>query len=490
MITTLLALSMVRAAEPTAQADEPYRILLWLQIAPGPRFPDAYRRGVESELRLGIARLFGRAWEIETGEPPAGVRPDALPASDVMSKLAAKKDKVLWIRVEPDSEDDRFDAGGARLWAREFDVEFAEWGPAVEELAHSGPRLATEILAAATRAFRPLAIVSAVETSSRARAIVRGLALMPGGKPEPLVEVGAAFRVVRDYFSKDQREQRVPIAWTYLVFRDTAENGAIAWFDVLSGVNNPLSGRTRRKTRLVAIGVGWLADATTTVRFVTGPENRPAVGFSVSVRPQDQTTTVVVGNTDHRGEAVIRPIRLFSEAVANADSPRVLNVTLHAGRSLMAAFPVVPGDRPALTVRVPIDAILTDASGKVTALQEDVVDVVARRTILLKRLEKAAAKNDMPAAKKIADEINALPGKKDFADRLAAIKKVAETKTKEANRPKLGVAVNRLFLQTENLLSEFFRQDRVNIGVTEQPDAGAPPSPPTEKERTKTAESK
>jgi hypothetical protein len=152
-------------------------------------------------------------------------------------------------------------------------------------------------------------------------------------------------------------------------------------------------------------------------------------------------------------------------------------VSLLAGRNPLASFPLLPGDPPRLTVRVAVDPFMTELNGRILALQEEVVDNVAKRTLSLRRIEKLAEKKDFAAAKKAVDEINQLPGRVEFEAKLAKIKALAEENRKQAKRPSLGFAVQRMFNQADYMLGEHFKADKVSIDFEGAGKGDAKPSP-------------
>lgn len=448
-------------------AEVPYQVHGWLELPADPRIP-VWRRGdLRYELARTIDRLVGRAWVFQYGEPPPAADPARPPSAEEMKTLAKGADKVLWVRIRP-KESPRAEAPHFQATLREYDALLEEWGPLRQADVDAGPELCRDLFDLMLEQFRPVAFLSSAESAQKCRGAVKGLALVPRADAPALVAGGRPFRVYREFFSKGARTARVEVPWTYVVFRAPTEYGYLGEFDVLSGLRNPLTGRTRQRSRLVAIAVGPFGDAITELQYVTGPEKRPVVGYAVTVRPQEQSTSVSLGNTDHRGQIAIRPVRLASDPVG-VFRDRVLFVNLLAGKYVAASFPLVPGEQPRMSVRVQVDPILTDASGRVLALQEEVVDVVARRIILQRRLEKAAQANDIAAAKRLEGEINALPDKAAFEKRLAEIKNRAEEQRKAADRKTLSVAVGRLFLQTESLLGEYFKNEKVSVSLTETP---------------------
>lgn len=470
-LIVLSSLHFVGQATTTTETEvsetKPYRIALWLDFEDHPRFLENYRAAIRSEIATLSRRLMGEAWQLELGESPQGLSIDNPPPPEQLDAYRAKFDKILWLVIN--AGHDRFDYGRSSvpIRAREYDFQFAEWSPLVTQDVSAGPTLARSLFEMAYRQFRPIAVFTGRATSKSIEATLRGQSLMPQGGPMPLVTPGTPFRIIRELTDKDDKIIRTEIPWSYLIYRGPDTYGQQSRFDIVSGLRNPLAQRSRRRSRVLGIACSHFPDATTTIQFVAGKENRPIVGFEVVARPQDQSAEINVGNTDYEGRIRLRPIQLSTERAMPAHA-RVLEVSLLAGRSILARFPIVPGVQKELTVRARLDPLLTDLSGQILALQDEVVDVVARRSLLQRQLEKHAEKQEIDQAKKIAETINKLPDKTRFEEKLEAIKSSTEERARIANRTNLGPAIDRMFMQTDLLVQRYFQTDKVEVQLAEE----------------------
>jgi hypothetical protein len=476
LLLTLIAADPAAARKEPSMAEQPYRIRLWLNLEKHPRFTSATQANLQYETARLSNRLLGRAWNLEMSAPPAGLMLDPPPATEALKSHLAGKDKLIWIEADARPRESSRDWTRIPVLAREYDVELNQWGPPLHDELRGGASFASDLFLLAFRVFRPTAMIPKPSSALTVDAIVRGLALAPDDGAFPLAAVGSPFHVYREFYDKEKFVSRSDVSWTYLTFAKRMTGGFAGQFEVDSGLRNPLGQRTRKKSRLVAIATGEIKNGVTTVRFVTGKDQRPVAGLQVLARPQGSGSTIALGNTDHRGEIDVRPVRLSTETAAPS-GPRLVQVTLIAGRNPLASFPLLPGDPDRLTVRVTVDPFLTELNGRILALQEEVVDTVAKRTLNLKRLETLAAKKDLVAAKKTVDEINQLPGRAVFDEKLAKIKALAEERRKESKRPTLGFAVQRMFNQTDYMLGEHFKADKVSINFDVDEKADAKPSP-------------
>lgn len=479
MVSLFLALMTLSATDEPAElplANRPYHVKIFLGFEDHPRLPAHFQSSVRHELETLTGRLMGNAWNTDFHVMPSEFRSSPVPPVEFLASHTTGVDKVFWLMVHAGSEPGTAGRSPIQVTAREYDVEFGEWGPVGRRQCPSSQELARTIFELAYRQFRPIAIFPGRTSGNKVEATMQGLALQPKGATVALASMGTPFRVFREFYSQGERISRDEIPWTYLVYRGTDDYGLLARFEVVSGLRGPLSARTRRKSRIIAIACGNRDDAFTSVRFVAGKEDRPIVGYQVTVKPQDQSAEVTLGNTDHDGRISIRPVFLSNERPDPLRHPRVLEVSLLSGRLVLSRFPLVPGEKTELTVRARIDPLLTDVNGRILALQDEVVDVVARRTLLQKQLTRLAEKQDAQGAKAIGEKINRLPDKAHFEAKIEEIKASAEAKGKQENRPNLGSNINRLFLQTENLVASYFQADKVTVEIDETPapDPGNP----------------
>lgn len=292
-----------------------------------------------------------------------------------------------------------------------------------------------------------------------------GLALQPRNSDYPLAEPGTPIRVYRDFLSRDKKKTRTEIPWTFLIYRQPEAGGLLARCDVMSALRNPLTMRTRRRVQMPAIGAGATELTATDLRFVAGPDAVPVTGYEIAIRAQDSKATVNLGNTDHRGRITVDRSVLGAFG-GPTDAVRTVQVLLVAGQTVIASFPMVPGEKDFRQISVRIDPLVAEVNGRVMALQDSVVDTVARRAILQRRLDLYQKKNNIDMAKKVAKDINSLPDRASYEKKIADIRTWAEARAKAAKRP-LGSPVNKLLLQTEkNVIANNF--DKEKVEVTEQ----------------------
>ena len=458
-----------------AIASQPYRIRIWLTIAEHPRVTPGLRQGIMDEIQSASDRYLGSSWDLSYSAPPADapVSPDApiedMPDVKAIGKDYGDVDKVFWADVSVDSA--RPGTPPFVVNVREYDAEFNKWGPAVRRVLAPDEPLPVNVFRLLHRQFRAVIGVIGLGETKQLRIVVKGAALQSPDSPYPLLAFGAPIKITRDFFKKGEFVKRFDILYTYLIYRtaDADRRGGVA--EVRSTLQSPVDNSTLRRSKVMGLAASNSADAETEVQFIQlttdnmpgePPGKRPVPGYEVLVRVQDTVVPVLAGATDRRGRITLSGSKLDP---TGQNRPLVCEVTLRIGRLPVAQFPLVPGDEPRREVVVNADPLLPEVSGRINALQEELIDTLARQAILKKRLEtlknelkkEDADENKELGAKvrDVADQLNKLPGNKYFQDKLTAIRNDAKKRSeKEYKQKNFGKHVTRLFAGVEKILKE------------------------------------
>ena len=153
-----------------------------------------------------------------------------------------------------------------------------------------------------------------------------------------------------------------------------------------------------------------------------------------------------IGATDRDGKLIVPP---------GEDRVRVL--FLKNGGQLLARLPVVPGAQPQIDVPLPDDDARLAAEARLAAMREDLVDVVARRNILMARARQKIEKKDFAAAQKllVADQRAARP---------RAIQPRAQTAARRlrSDDPQIQRRIDQLFEGTQTVLTQYLDVRPIN----------------------------
>ncbi len=404
----------------------PYRVRVLVAAADLPELR-AVADQLAEELAPRLENLFGAAWQVEaTGvRAPLVTRSESVGTKDVLTALPAgatdaarlpdawrdgDHDKVVLLRVEPAAD-------GWRLDAREWDAATWRLGPVLAYPVRHPAKLRDTAVRAVLEAFRPLARIDRVETGPDGQRTV--LRLRAGGLPtrDPelhLAHAGQLFCPVIRLNDRDGRLRRnrdgdpilpQPVPWTFLVAEGV--EAAEVPCRVESGLGAPLSASRRGRTEQLALGVVPRPEPSRLTLLARREPHHPMAGYEVFLQRPGEKATRLLGRTDRSGSVEVAP---------TGDPLAILLV--RSGQQLLARLPVVAGFAGDWTAYVPDDTQRLEAEAFVTALQEELVDTVTRREVLLARAEAQLEAGRLDEAREVRDQLHRLPDRETLRRRL------------------------------------------------------------------------
>lgn len=490
MMSCLLLLLAGALPEKNARnpAEQPYRIHVWMDFEQHPRFSHGLRNWLEQQFRTHADRYLAGAWQLKFDKRPENISAANLPTTKQLVELDLQADKLLWIQIASRASAESSNRSAVRIAAWEYDFRFDDWCGPGEIIATVDDKLGDQLFLAGYQQFRPHAVVIGPDENGKIEIQIQGLALQPADSARPLAPAGMPFRVFREFRSSDGTVTLTEIPYTFLLYRNPGRDRVTAYCDLVSALRSALSRRTRSRATMLALGSSQAATATTRVRFVTGKDETPVVGLEVSLRPQDRRARVPVGTTDHQGQIVVAPVRLASEVGQDIPHTRMYELRLSTGDAVIASLPLIPGETDDLEVPVQVDPLLTEISGMVVGLQDELLDAVVARKVLSTQLEQLASEGQVEQAQEVAKQLNKESDLEYFQKKLQEIKAHAERRREELERPTLGGTIARLFVQSENLLKKFGnelvgRQIQVSETTLVPPQETPEPEPTEEPEK-------
>ena len=498
----------------------PYRIRVWLEYPRESQLSQSLKVRIVEGVRNLSQRYCGGGWELGFEPVPAQWAGGTLPSKDWLAENRDGFDKILWVTVGSAARIGERPSARLPVAVREYDHEFADWGMPGTAEQWSGPEVPEAVFDLMRRQFRPLADVVDVKVDPQTDAIVdvvlsvRGLALQPADSAKPFVPAGTPFKLYKDVTKtvpakfldkvvatgevlqveegvrrsrrRDEADEelkkvydvtkRFQTPYTYLVLKGVSRYGFVADSELVSAQRSPISKRERRRSRVHCIAAVQRQGGTTRLEFVDAsrPDRPPVTGYVVALRPQGMDSPLTVGATDYRGSITLDNAPLASEVVADPNAARVLEVYLLAGRAVLARFPLVVGDEDVIRLPVRVDELVTEVSGLVQSIWHDAADVVAHRRILEQRLafweEQQEQTEDQEKIDyirgevvKVAQQINAMPDKKEFDARVEEVKQYIDRRREEQDRKRQGRAIRVLLAQTENLLGLYFKGTELQV---------------------------
>jgi hypothetical protein len=439
----LVACARTASAEaPSVWELTPYRVQVLVAAPDVPPLAGRFEADLCEDLVGRTEAVLGAAWETSAAPAPAATRQAMLVslesiATDALPRPALQFDKVVVVAISPNH-------GGYWVVARELDTRTRLWSAAVTVEAWQPAKLRDAAFRAVLAAFAPLA---RIETSGAKQVTlrVRASGLPPAVKGATAIPRGTVFRPLVRYNDRDGLLRRVTeIPWTFLTVSQS--DAAQVKCDLHSGLRTPLSGRRRGRVESLALAVVPPRKASRLVLEAPGKIKRPLAGYDVSIQPLGGKTDVPIGRTDWQGSLLVEP---------DVQPLRVL--LIRHGGEVLARLPLVPGLAPTLVAPVADDDVRLEAEGFITAFQEELVDLVTRREVLLVRTRARLKAKKPDEARNLFEELRRLPARDDL------IRQLARDQARFASsEPGVQRKIDALFADTRKLLDRHLDPDAID----------------------------
>jgi hypothetical protein len=390
-------------------------------------------------LRERVEAAIGPLWSFEVQLATGVLRQAVLSnirsaASASPTEFSSSGDKLLLLAIESNTS-------GFQLTAREFDHYIQRWSAPVHRESRQYNMLAEQLFALARQAVAPLAHVELDPADPKQVVLhARGAELLSAEGDAPWARPGDIFLPVlrRTTRGGELAENGIqPVPWTYLEIAKA--DGEKVTGAIHSGSRRPFG--TRRQGRVEQIAVALRADAAETqlrLHSRTNPD-KPLVGYELYVQKPGEEATTPIGASDAAGRITVR-----------AGSHPVQNVFVKHGGQLLAKLPVVPGAEREISVPLPDDDMRLEAEARLAAMREELVDVVARRNILMARARHEIEQKDFDAAQQLLRSVDQLPGRSQFNLTLTTASRLLRS-----DDPQIQRRIDQLFEATQTVLSQY-----------------------------------
>lgn len=486
----LAALGLLAAASARAAAAalvweyEPYRVDVWLAVDPAAGNRDALLAELTSALPAQIDRIIGGAWDAQVRAAPPmltaaaltnidQLSADAWPATASPIRVTASAAMPSTVTATPSVENDTAtqaeqppappapidkqivlviseSASGWQVTARELDTASGLTGRVVRQQIAQRSQLAEAAFRALLDCFAPLARIDGVEGKSVQLAWRAGK-LPPRDTTLQFVRPGDLLLPVLREFDRAGQTRRVqPLEWTFV--RLDAADGSLNRGTLLSGLRSPLGRRRRGKIEQFAVVVRPPGGATWLELCSRTDADRPLVGYEVYAHTPDSPTTRFLGRTDGRGRLRIE---------ADPTDPLLMLIVKH-GQEFLARLPIVPGLHPQQRAPVIDDDLRMAIEGYVIGMQEQLVDTIVRRKILLARMRTRIESGRAAEAQPLLDELRKLETPERFLNELAS-----RERSIVAADPVSAAKIRKLFTDTREAIHRYLDADEIDAAQRE-----------------------
>jgi hypothetical protein len=380
----------------------PYQVQIYVAIQDAPQLTPQMKQDLQAFVRGRIEALVGSSWNTTVSPASAElalVMLDGLATLQTanLPKESLQADKVILLSLSAD-------VFGYGIAARELDCRTRQWGTTVSRQIAQPALLAGAAVDSVLTAFAPLAQVEKVQGKEVVLRLRAGNLPLRDPKALP-INPGTLFRPVLRFNDRDGniRADRPPqpIPWTYLVTRSVEDTQAHC--EIFTGVRSPLSSRRRGLTQQLAVAVLPPERSTRLVVHSRIDQERKLFGYEVYAYSPDDPATTLIGRTALDGQLMIPP----------AEHPLRLLV-IKSGGEFLARLPLVPGLEPKALAGVADDDDRLAVEGHITGLQERIVDLVARRAMLVARIRARLDEGKLEEAQELLSELRQLPNRQQF----------------------------------------------------------------------------
>jgi hypothetical protein len=445
VLALLLAAANGRAAELDARqwAATPYRVRAMVAVDDGQRPQPGLAASVVRRLGERSEATLAPLWNLElvTADDPATRRfclqPAGIPSDWTDGEppdALRSNDKLIWLGVATTPS-------GYELHAREFDVYLRRWSPPRQKTVQQSAFVQEAAFQLLQDVFSPLALVDAKpEDEQHVQLTFKGSDLPRRPGAAPLTTPGALLQPLlrrTDRSGKLVENGIQPVPWTLLTV--AGETDGVWQADIHSGSRRPFAVRRGGLTQQLAIGLRN-QPGPARVRFHARIDKALGLAGYEVFRANPDGSSELLGVTDRDGAIVVPP----------SAGPLTM-ILLRSDGQLLAKLPVASGADETLETPIADDALRLRAQAEARVVREELIDVVARRAILMARVRAMLKGDRQEEAAKLMAELDALPTSAAFGRTIDN----AAQRIPTSRDARVQDAIEKLFTTTREMLAQF-----------------------------------
>lgn len=414
-----------------------YRIRVVLLFDVPPTSEEILTELVPRHLDQRTTAAIGALWNLEIVAPEGN---DAHRLLGVFDDIPEKKltelsegcDKLVLLAISGDGMD-------YQIRCRAYDTFLELWTPPLEYQVAKLAEVPETAFWALRESFAPVAYFQAdPKDDQRVTLVWKGSGLPSKAAAGAWVKEGDLIvpvmrRVDRDGKALEGGVEQVP--WTYMEMTGDDQPAA----KLHSHTKRPFGIRRRGNVEQNAI----LARGTiepVTVRLVSKVNNElPLAGFDVYRQIPGEEESPWVGKSNLQGEVVVEP----------NEHPLEL-LYIKSGSQVLAKLPIAFNHDREISVPLVDDPVRLAAEAKINSIREELIDLVARRTILAARVRKQIEAKDYQGATQLLSQLEDLPGRAQFDQMLARQEQLSKSDNEMVQK-----RIDRLFSDTRVVLGHF-----------------------------------
>lgn len=463
---------------------EPYRVIVEVGFDGTATQHPALREMLVDQIRKGLDRMYGAAWNAEIHEsewliPGGKLRLARLTNEELLIRYPeSTAQKVLLIGIEETN-------GTFQISCREYDTRVQEMSPVLAEETGAEHNVANAACRLARDSFRPV-LLFAKRTPSGGELEF----LLQGGElavPDPTAAFIQDGDVLRTFLR--QMDRRNPDRLKSLTRLDLC-------YVRVTGFNNELRADTEYPDDAAVDVEGFTRDTSAVyydsghvqgVLISHGPvpyggASRSVQQFALRQRPAADKSRVKlvlqarpdrplicyrvdqVAKLRHTDINEVPGVRVLTDRNGEIEiDVDPLNPTfwlyVYSGSSLLARVPYAPGLLPMDTIKLPDDRLRLGVEGELYLFRDALVDTVAQKAVLMSLARKASEEGKPEEVDKLIVQLDELPAEKEFKSRLNSIKTPAAKKAVQQRNTSVKRKIEQLCLAMEESLTKFYSSD-------------------------------
>ncbi len=423
----------------------PYRVQVEVSLQTSALVKQRLQAELPHFLRRRASIAMGPLWRLTVEPAPLGAARRADPkrlgrkTEEQLAETRRRFDKAFLLVV-------REGPLGMVVSAQEYDCLLETWGPIVTGESSDLRSLYELCFSRLTRAFTPMAQFSVIrETPNQVELRFRGSAL-------PLVshqaKGGNLGQIFRPVLRRTNREGQPveggiqPVAWTYLRVDPVKSmpTSKPTTATIHSHTARPFGLRRRGRVDQLATLVRAGQEETHLRLHARDQKDIPLGGFLVYQRNVGQKEPKLIGKTNRNGVVTIP-----------RGETSIQIVLVQSSGQWIAKIPVVPGSDRRVEAPLLDDRKRLEAEAKLTAIREELIDIVARRNILAARTRIKIKQHDLEGARALVKTLERLPTASEFEQR--RIRK--QERLIQSKDRRVQARIEKLFSETRAVLAEF-----------------------------------
>lgn len=442
-VATML-LSLALRTGSSAQDTAPwrlsaYRIEVVLAVDDSARPASGVESRLAGDISDQLAAGFSPLWIADVRAADAAEHAACFETSDQLiaelTPAAGELDKLFFLGVRALPQ-------GYALTCREFDVFTRHWSPSRERTIAQSGYLSEACVDLLADSFSPLARVAVKAGEGRIVELAfKGIDLPRGQLAAEFLRPGmAALPLLRrtDRSGQLLDPAAPPLPWTFFVIEPVKGDG---WNGrIESASRNPLAVPRRGFVEIVVLALRPTGRPLSVRFFARRDQKQGLAGYEVFESTPPDGRPRLLGLTDNSG--------VVSVPLANG---RLTTLLLRSGGRLLAKIPVASGAGDRIEAAIADDMALVRAQAEVQAIREELVDLVARRSIFATQTRRLLKEGKLDEARTLMDKLSELPTATLFGSQINA----AQRRTSVTKDAALQRAIDSQFAAVRGQLAKF-----------------------------------